>query len=291
LKDNLDKPKIVVTGANGQLGHELVVASFIYPQFEFVFLSRDELPIDDPAKVMEFFSAARAAYCINCAAYTAVDKAESEKETAFRINADAVLKLGLATKQSKTRLIHLSTDYVFDGNSSTPLKEDDPTSPINIYGESKLKGEENAIRSNEDTIIIRTSWVYSSFGKNFVKTMIRLMAEKGSVNVINDQYGSPTYAADLASVIVEIIRSDNFIPGVYNYSNEGEISWFDFALAIKEFTNSSCLVNPIPTAQYPTPAKRPHYSLLDKSKIKQVYHIEIPDWKTSLKACIDRFVQ
>ncbi len=288
MKDNNEKKKIIVTGANGQLGQELKIASLNYPQFEFVFLSKEELNINDSPAVISFFLSNRPAFCINCAAYTAVDKAESEKEKAFLINADATGVLAKASKQVHAKLIHLSTDYVFDGNSSTPLKENDATSPINIYGASKLQGEDNAIRNNNETIIIRTSWVYSEFGNNFVKTMIRLMREKESINVINDQIGSPTYAADLANAILKIISSNKFVSGIYNFSNDGEISWFDFAMAIKESINSPCLVNPIPTSQYPTPAKRPHFSLLDKTKIRETYNIEIPDWKKSLAVCIER---
>jgi dTDP-4-dehydrorhamnose reductase len=283
--------KIVITGANGQLGQELREASNNYPQFEFIFLSKDDLQISDDASVKKFFSETDPSFCINCAAYTAVDKAESEKEKAFLINAEAVGIIAAACKNSSTKLIHLSTDYVFDGNSSTPLTEDDAVSPINIYGASKLKGEELAFKNNEETIVIRTSWVYSEFGNNFVKTMMRLMKERESINVINDQIGSPTYAADLANAILQIINSEKFTPGIYNYSNDGRISWFDFAKTIQELISSSCKIDPIPTAQYPTPAKRPHFSLLDKKKIKETYNISIADWKKSLAVCISRLLK
>lgn len=283
--------KIVITGANGQLGQELGAASTNYPQFEFIFLTKDDLQISDETSVKNFFAETQLSFCINCAAYTAVDKAESEKEKAFLINAEAVGIIAAACKSSNTKLIHLSTDYVFDGNSSTPLTEDDTVSPINIYGESKLKGEELAFKNNDQTIVIRTSWVYSEFGNNFVKTMIRLMKEKESINVIDDQIGSPTYAADLANAIMQIISSEKFTPGIYNYSNDGRISWYEFATAIKELIDSSCKINPIPTAQYPTPAKRPHFSLLDKRKIKETYNIEIADWKKSLAVCINRLLK
>ncbi|HLY70729.1 MAG TPA: dTDP-4-dehydrorhamnose reductase [Puia sp.] len=280
--------KIVITGANGQLGQELRAASQNYAQFEFVFLTKDDLEISDDVSLEKVFSTTAPSFCINCAAYTGVDKAEIEKEKAFLINAEAVGTLAKACKKSNTKLIHISTDYVFDGNSSTPLTEEDGVSPINVYGGSKLKGEQLAFTHNEQTIVIRTSWVYSEFGNNFVKTMIRLMNEKESINVINDQIGSPTYAADLADTILQIISSEKFIPGIYNYSNEGRISWYDFATAIKELVNSSCNINPIPTSQYPTPAKRPHFSLLDKRKIKDTYHVAIADWKESLAVCINR---
>jgi dTDP-4-dehydrorhamnose reductase len=284
----MEKSKIVVTGANGQLGSELRDISAAYPQFDFIFLTREDLPVQDDAKTLAFFEAARPAYCINCAAYTAVDKAESDKDLAFLVNGRAVGTLAAACKRVNTRLIHISTDYVFDGLSAIPLKEGDPTSPINIYGASKLQGEQLALQQQGETVIIRTSWVYSVYGNNFVKTMIRLMRERESINVINDQIGSPTYAADLAGVIGRIVSGPRFIPGIYHYSNEGQISWYDFALAIRELTGSACHVNPIPASQYPTPAKRPHYSLLDKSLIKRTYGISIPEWKDSLAICMER---
>jgi dTDP-4-dehydrorhamnose reductase len=283
--------RIVITGANGQLGQELRAASNNYPQFEFTFLTKEDLEISNDDSVKNLFSSTNPSFCINCAAYTAVDKAESEKEKAFLINGEAVGIIATACKHSNTKLIHLSTDYVFDGNSSTPLTEDDAVSPVNIYGESKLKGEQLAFENNEQTIVIRTSWVYSEFGNNFVKTMMRLMKEKESINVINDQIGSPTYAADLANAILQMISSEKFITGIYNYSNDGRISWYEFAIAIKELINSSCKINPIPASQYPTPAKRPHFSLLDKKKIIETYNITITDWKKSLAVCINRLLK
>ena len=291
MKDNNDKKKIVVTGASGQLGQELQVIAMNYSQFEFIFLTKEDLSVSNSSRVTNFFLKIRPAFCINCAAYTAVDKAEQEREKAFLVNGVAVRIIATACKVLNVKLIHISTDYVFDGNSATPLMEDDAVSPINVYGVSKLKGEEFALGNNDQTIVIRTSWVYSEFGNNFVKTMIRLMREKESINVIDDQIGSPTYAADLAKIILDIIAGEKFIPGIYNFSNNGEISWYEFAIAIKELIGSSCVVNPIPTSQYPTLAKRPHYSLLDKKKIKDVYNIEIVDWKKSLAICIDRLMK
>lgn len=284
----MEKKKIFVTGANGQLGRELKVLSAAYPSFDFVFLSKEDLPIQDAVRTLQFFETVRPVACINCAAYTAVDKAETEKELAFAINGAAAGSLAAACNAVGARFLHVSTDYVFDGHSATPLKEGDPTGPINVYGASKLQGEQLALRAHADTVIIRTSWVYSEFGNNFVKTMIRLMRERPSLNVIDDQIGSPTYAADLAAVLLAIATGSVFVPGIYHYSNEGQISWYDFALAIKELTGSACLVHPIPTSQYPTPAKRPHYSLLDKHLIRETYGISIPEWRQSLAVCIGK---
>ena len=284
--------KILVTGANGQLGKEIQVLASAYAQYEFVFADRTILPIEQQSKVNEFFSQVKPFACINCAAYTAVDKAESEKDRANEVNADAVSFLAEACSTHRALFIHISTDYVFDGTSSIPYKEEDDTDPVNHYGRSKLFGEKRAMEKNPSSIIVRTSWVYSEFGNNFVKTMMRLMKERESLNVVSDQIGSPTYAADLAKAIMKIITqhegSSSIKEGIYNYSNEGTLSWYDFAIAIKELTGSACKVNPIPTSQYPTPAKRPHYSLLDKSKIKSTFQIEIPDWKESLKICLKR---
>jgi len=280
--------KILITGANGQLGKELQRLSSNYPGFNYFFRSRQELPIEDKKQVNDFFRDVKPEYCINCAAYTAVDKAESERDTAFLINGDAAGFLSAASKSIACKFIHVSTDYVFDGASSTPLKETDTTNPVNIYGESKLKGELLASEHNDETLIIRTAWVYSSFGNNFLKTMIRLMRERESINVVDDQIGSPTYAAGLADAIMKIASTQHFSPGIYNYSDEGQISWFDFAVAIKELIGASCIVNPIPTSQYPTPARRPHYSLLDKTKIRETYGIAIPEWKSNLAECINQ---
>ena len=288
-----DKPKIIVTGANGQLGKELQELASSYLQFQFFFLSRDEMPIHQFELVRNFFNTVKPAYCINCAAYTAVDKAESEKDLAFLINGEAVGVLAAVCAEHETKFFHISTDYVFNGEGTYPYTENFPTDPINVYGASKLEGEKQAIQLNPDSTIIRTSWVYSSFGKNFVKTMMRLMNEKDQVGVINDQLGSPTYAADLAETILEIIVSCqqsivNWKPGIYNFSNQGIITWYDFAKAINEIINSTCEVRPITTSEYPTPAKRPAYSVLDKTKIQNTFNIPLKDWKESLKICIDK---
>jgi dTDP-4-dehydrorhamnose reductase len=295
------QPVVLITGANGQLGNELRVLSAAYPAYDFLFVTRDELEISDPTAVKKYFDSDKIDYCINCAAYTAVDKAETEKEKAFHVNADAVGYLAKACEKHKVQLIHVSTDYVFDGTATEPIEENEHVSPLGVYGMSKLRGEQLAISNNENTIIIRTSWVYSSFGNNFVKTMLRLMKEKESINVVSDQRGCPTYAADLAAAIMKIVKQTTDdrsqttgglrsivgrLPGIYNYSNTGIISWYEFALAIKELSKSKCIVNPIPTAQYPTPAKRPQYSVLDTTKIQQTFNIVIPEWKESLQKCL-----
>ncbi len=282
------KPKILVTGANGQLGKELKQLESQYPQFEFIFLSREDLPIHHFELVRNFFKGYYPQYLINCAAYTAVDRAETEKDLAFQVNGEAVGVLAAVCKEYGTRFLHISTDYVFDGTATTPYKEDAPTNPQSVYGASKLEGEKEALHFNPDSIIIRTSWVYSEFGRNFVKTMMKLMGEKDQLYVVNDQIGSPTYAADLADVIMQIISSGKWSPGIYHFSNEGVISWFDFATAIRDLTESTCKVTAIPTTSYPTPAKRPVYSVLDKSKIDGTFGITPKDWKDSLRGCLDR---
>ena len=279
------KPLILVTGANGQLGMELRKLAPRHPGFEFIFSSREELKIENLSDVQNFFHLHKPAFCINAAAYTAVDKAEDEKELAYSINADAIRILAATARQYNTRLIHVSTDYVFNGKGNKPYKEDDQTDPVNAYGASKLKGEQYALES-EDAIVIRTSWVYSSFGKNFVKTMLRLMKEKPELTVVADQYGSPTYAADLAEAIMHIVGFPRWQPGIFHFTNEGEISWYDFATAIKEMTGSHCVVKPVSSAQYPTAARRPAYSVLDKSKICGVYEVRLKAWQQSLALCL-----
>jgi dTDP-4-dehydrorhamnose reductase len=281
--------KIFVTGANGQLGRELRVLAEEFSAFNFFFFDRATLPIEDPEASRTFLDREKPQWIINCAAYTAVDKAESEKESAYEINGDAPGYLADACTRQGTRLIHISTDYVFDGSSGIPLKETDVTHPINVYGASKLEGEiQISQKYGGSSVILRTSWVYSEFGNNFVKTMIRLMKERPAINVVNDQIGSPTYAADLAAVLLHIIGYEKFTPGLFHYSNEGRISWYDFAIAIRDAIGSTCTVNPIPANQYPTPAKRPHYSLLDKTYIQTTYGITIPDWQRSLFSCLRR---
>ncbi|MEK7226255.1 MAG: dTDP-4-dehydrorhamnose reductase, partial [Bacteroidota bacterium] len=218
----------------------------------------------------------------------AVDRAEQEKELAFQVNAEAVGVLAAVCKENNCRFIHISSDYVFDGTATTPYKEIFLPHPTSVYGASKLEGEKQALQLNPDSIIIRTSWVYSEFGKNFVRTMVKLMQEKAEINVVNDQLGSPTYAADLAEAILQIFSFRQWHSGIYNFSNKGIISWYDFAVAIKELTGSNCKVNPISTSEYPTLAKRPAYSVLDNSKIQQVFGIQLKDWRESLETCLIR---
>jgi dTDP-4-dehydrorhamnose reductase len=278
--------KILVTGANGQLGSELKVLSQNLSEFEWIFADRAQITLDDLSLLENQLDLIQPAIIINCAAYTAVDKAESEESLADTINHLAVGVLASWTANNNTKLIHISTDYVFDGNSAIALDENSPTNPINVYGATKLLGEQLCLENNPNAIIIRTSWVYSSFGNNFVKTMSRLMQERESLDVVNDQVGSPTYAADLAQAIMTIINHATWQAGIYNFSNEGEISWYEFALAIQEIGGFECKVAGIPASDYPTPAKRPAYSLLNKSRIKEVYGVTVPYYKESLKKCM-----
>lgn len=280
------KLKILVTGAGGQLGKSIKDIAAFYPGFEFIFLSRQDMPVEQKAGTNAVFDAVRPQFCINCAAYTAVDKAESNEINAFLINADAVKILADACVAYQSKFLHISTDYVFNGQSSVPYKEEAKVDPINIYGASKAKGEMLCMEHNVDAIIIRTSWVYSEHGSNFVKTMMRLMKEKRELNIVNDQVGSPTYAGDLAHAILQIIHSKLWLPGIYHYCNEGNISWYDFATAIKEITGAGCTLHPVPASAYPTPARRPSFSLLDTSKIRETYAVNIPGWKESLRKCI-----
>lgn len=275
--------KIFVTGATGQLGSELSVLAPAYSQYKWVFADRTKATLDNLEVLKSQLEEIKPSIIFNCGAYTAVDKAESEKELAFTINHLAVKLIAKYSAENNVKLIHISTDYVFDGSSSIALNEEAQTNPLNVYGESKRAGEVSCLIENPQSIIIRTSWVYSKFGNNFVKTMQRLMNERDSITVVNDQVGSPTYAGDLAQAMLNIIESSKWVSGIYNYSNEGEISWYEFALNIKEFGDYKCIVEGISSASYPTPAKRPEYSLLDKKKIKDVYHLEIPNYKDSLK--------
>lgn len=278
--------KIIVTGSKGQLGSELNELSINYPEYKFAFCDKDTLDISDENAVNIFFSKHEPDFVINCAAYTAVDLAEKERELAMLINANAVGVLAKAAASINCKFIHISTDYVFDGNANEPYGTSATTNPVNYYGLTKLEGEKQAINNNPNSIIIRTSWVYSAYGKNFVKTMLRLMNEREGLGVVADQYGSPTYAADLAQAIMHIIVSNNYKTGIYHYANSGIINWHQFAEAIKDISGSNCTVNAITTADYPTPAARPKYSAFDTSKIVEVYKLIIPQWRQSLEICL-----
>jgi dTDP-4-dehydrorhamnose reductase len=283
---------ILVTGANGQLGQEMRQIAKTFPAFRFDFTDVEELDLTDAQAVKAYCQAVKPHFIVNCAAYTAVDKAEEEVDRCYLINRDAVANLAEAAKAIKANLIHISTDYVFDGQKTTPYRETDPVSPVTVYGKSKLAGE-NALQAIwPQSVIIRTSWLYSPFGQNFVKTMIRLGREKDRLTVVADQVGSPTYAADLASAIMQIILADqrgHFIPGIYHYANEGACSWYEFTLRIHALAGIiGCRVEPVTSSQYPTKAVRPPYSVLDKTAIKTTYGITIPDWESSLATCIAR---
>ena len=280
---------ILVTGANGQLGSEIKELSANY-SYTFYFTCKDDLDITNKKALESFIEKNNITAIINCAAYTAVDKAEGEIELVDRINHQAVFYLASIAKEKNIKLIHISTDYVFDGTNYKPYIETDNTNPQSVYGQTKLDGEKALqIINPANSVIIRTSWVYSSYGNNFVKTMIRLGKEKASLGVIYDQVGTPTYAKDLAKTILDILpKINNTQIEIYNYSNEGVCSWYDFAKEIMKMANLTCKVLPIETIQYPTPAKRPHYSLLNKSKIKNDYNIDIPYWTDSLEHCLKK---
>ncbi|WP_010522397.1 dTDP-4-dehydrorhamnose reductase [Aquimarina agarivorans] len=281
---------ILITGANGQVGSEIKELSEQYKNFNFIFTDIDELDITNYSKVDTFIQTNKVHSIVNCAAYTAVEKAEDEPLIAKLINHKATENLALVAKKNELPLIHISTDYVFDGNSSVPYKEDDSTNPLNIYGKTKHDGELVLKKINpKKSIIIRTAWVYSSFGNNFVKSMLRLGKEKNTLNVIYDQIGCPTYARDLAQLILTILpKLKNDTVETYHYANEGVCSWFDFSKAIFEFKNIQCKVNAIPTSAYPTKTARPHFSLLNKQKVKDTFSVSIPYWKDSLKECLQK---
>ena len=284
---------ILVTGSNGQLGSSIKALVSEYPNAQFTSVNREDLDLSSSETIQAFFSSNQYDVIINCAAYTAVDKAESEPELANQINHLAVKQLAEIAKQQDITLIHISTDYVFDGQSYKPYIESDTVNPQSVYGETKLKGEQAFLEVNPIGCIIRTSWVYSEYGNNFVKTMQRLGKERDALGVIFDQIGSPTYAGDLANAILMIIEFDRVKQlqkenKVFHFSNEGVCSWYDFAKSIFEISQIQCDVSPIETKDYPTPATRPHYSLLNKAKIKQTFALSIPYWKDSLQTCIKR---
>ena len=279
---------ILITGANGQLGNEMRVLSAGHPAHTYFFTDVEELDICNAEGVKTFVKDNHIDVIVNCAAYTAVDKAEDNAELCDRLNHLAPGYLAEAAEVCEAALIQISTDYVFDGTAHIPYTEDAPTCPNSVYGRTKLAGEREAMTRCSRTMIIRTAWLYSTFGNNFVKTMLRLGRERESLGVVFDQIGTPTYAADLARAIFTAIEK-GIVPGIYHFSNEGVCSWYDFTLAIHRLAGiTTCKVSPLHTDEYPAKAPRPHYSVLDKTKLKQTYGIEIPHWEESLARCIAR---
>ncbi|MBT3209796.1 MAG: dTDP-4-dehydrorhamnose reductase [Bacteroidetes bacterium] len=283
---------ILITGSKGQLGSEISELSKNYKELNFIFTDVEELDITSKKDILAFFEKNNINFVVNCAAFTAVDNAETNKEFANLLNAIAVGYLGESAKEHNAKIIHISTDYVFDGKNHTPYSENQAPKPNSAYGETKLNGEIELEKSGANSITIRTSWLYSAFGNNFVKTMMRLGKERDELGVLFDQIGTPTYAKDLAQAIIEIIlqsiKNENaFKNGIYHFSNEGVCSWYDFAIEIHKLANISCFVKPIETKDYPLPANRPHYSVLNKHKIKDTFGIKIPFWRDSLIKCIE----
>lgn len=287
---------VLVTGANGQLGRELRRLTDINPNdnFRFYFTDVDTLDITDIDALEQFVNDNSIKYIVNCAAYTAVDKAEDNIEDCYRINRDAVVNIGIVANNHKARVIHISTDYVFDGTKTTPYTELDSTNPQSVYGASKKEGEVGLMNVCPQSVIIRTAWLYSIYGNNFVKTMVNKGRECSELNVVSDQKGTPTNASDLASAIGRILdysEAHQFEAGIYHYTNEGETTWYDFAVQIhKNAEIKACKVNPILTSEYPTKAKRPQYSVLSKSKIKNTFGITIPNWQDSLAVCVEELL-
>lgn len=274
---------VLVTGANGQLGQSLQYISSQYPNLEFHFYTSSELDITNEYSIKEVFSLIKPNYCINAAAYTAVDKAEAETEKATLVNVTGAKKLAKVCNEFATTLIHVSTDFVFDGLKDSPYTEEDATNPQGVYGKTKREGEIEIIKHLKHYFIVRTSWLYSSFGNNFMKTMLKLSKERDKLNVVNDQIGTPTHAVDLSQALAKIVLSGSQNYGIYHYSNEGSTSWYGFAKEIFNINNTIIDLNPIPTSEFPTPAMRPKYSVLDKSKIKAEFDISINGWDHSLK--------
>lgn len=288
---------LLITGAGGQLGQEFAALSSNYPDWNFLFPTRNELDITNADQVVNYFSTHAPDYCLNTAAYTAVDRAEEEREVAFAINATAVQQLAEICKKNNTHLIHYSTDYVYQGGIDRPLKEDDPTQTQGAYAASKLTGDQLVMMTMPAATILRTSWVYSSYGNNFVKTMLRLGRERQELRVVFDQIGTPTYACDLAAATLQLIQkieqgnlNHQDVAGVFHYSNEGVCSWYDFATAIFELAAIDCKVYPIESWEYPTPAQRPTYSVLNKAKFKSSTGIAIPHWREALQRCLDKLL-
>ena len=294
----MSQPTILITGTHGQLGNECLDAATREPSWTVIGLGREELDFKDLEGIKEVMDDYKPDIIINCAAYTAVDKSETEKDLANLINAKAVGKLAEWSEENEALLIHISTDYIFNGEGERPYLENDQTEPINHYGASKLMGEKEAFDNDKHTVVIRTSWVYSEYGHNFVKTMLRLAQERGEVKVVEDQYGSPTYAHDLAEGIFAVIRkylaNDNeksAVSGIFNFANQGVTSWYGFANKIFELANSPCKVTPVTSSEFPTPAKRPRYSVLNTQKYQKAFDSVIPDWEDGLRRCLRNMQQ
>lgn len=277
---------ILITGSNGQLGNEMQQAAVRFPSFNYIYTDVAELDICDKNALNAFVKANKVDVIVNCAAYTAVDKAEDDVELCYRINRDAVRNIAEVANENGVKVVHVSTDYVFDGTNYLPYTEDMPVCPATVYGKSKLEGEQVLMDNCKESVILRTAWLYSSFGNNFVKTMMKLGAERDSLGVIFDQVGTPTYAADLADAILQLLSNNTFVPGIYHFSNEGVCSWYDFTKTIHRLAKITCDVKPIETKDYPARTPRPHFSVLNKAKIKSIYGIQIPHWEVSLEKCI-----
>jgi dTDP-4-dehydrorhamnose reductase len=277
--------KVLVTGSNGQLGSQLQNERLSYPDVEFMYTDLQEMDITNVEAVESIFSSFKPDWLINCAGYTAVDKAEAEPEKAMLLNANAPAMLALTCTRHGARMIHVSTDYVFDGKGYMPYSENYPKNPQGVYAKTKSLGEDMVISNDPNSIVVRTSWLYSIYGGNFVKTVLRLAREKGTMKIVSDQVGTPTWTGDLANALMIMVTS-SFKPGVYHYSNEGVCSWYDFAKAIAEIKAINCTINPTDTQGYPLPAPRPYYSVLDKSKFKNTSRNTIPYWRDSLKQCL-----
>ena len=282
---------VLVTGANGQLGYALRLSAESHPEHKFIFTDVDTLDITDPEAVRRMMADGGVSYVLNCAAYTAVEKAENDEAMCSRINSFAVGVLGKAAHEAGAKMIHISTDYVFNGMGHRPYVETDETNPLSAYGRTKLAGEELLREVCPDAVILRTAWLYSEWGNNFVKTVLRLGKERDELGFVFDQVGAPTYAGDLAKAMLRVVEADiqgAFVPGIYHFSNEGVCSWYDFAVKILQLANLHCHISPIETKDYPTKAVRPPYSVLNKKKFKTTYNVTIPHWEESLKGCMER---
>ncbi len=283
--------RILITGGNGQLGQSIKSIQQNYRDFEFIYTDVEDLDICNINSLREYIRLHDVQYLVNCAAYTAVDKAEEEQELAKKINSEALENIGIVAAEKNIKVLHVSTDYVFDGKNFKPYNEDEEANPASVYGQTKLLGENLLFKNQPESIVVRTAWLYSEFGNNFVKTMIRLGNDRDTLNVVADQIGSPTYAVDLAGALLQIIKKvenkeSEFCSGIYHYSNEGICSWYDFTINIHEIMGINCDVSPIESKDYPTAAPRPFYSVLNKAKIKTTFKITIPYWKTSLERCL-----